>query len=421
MENPDPVKWHYLDETSTAVGPFERQDLHRLCVAGVITEDTLVSNTSNAEWIPYRISPAYRPDNPRFVPPPLPVATSPALQLIPVVCPNCGGNLRVPDRQLTTHCTYCGTDVAIHRNAPSDARLQNLPELAIAAEAAGNHLEAYRYFSGILEADPANAEAWLGKGIAAGWQSTLANARVQETAACFHKAFDLGLDAKQVARLTGEAARISKSFFDLALRHRARFRMNLRRYSTGTVDRLLDGLSDKSHNARLDAEFIQHGTSALTLVQTVWAIQPTSELARNGLEISDSLALTRERTVEQALLLPQSAKEPLLQEAKRYRELSKTFHAWGQANVPGWQTPTRACFIATAAAGDPYHPAVVSLRRFRDLHLRKTRIGLMLISTYYVVGPYAASVIGASDLLRALAYACLVRPAWKLSELADRP
>jgi Flp pilus assembly protein TadD len=56
----------------------------------------------------------------------------------------------------------------------------NLLVLAEAAMEAGNYEEAFGYYSRALEADPTNARAWIGKGIAAGGCSTLARPRVDE-------------------------------------------------------------------------------------------------------------------------------------------------------------------------------------------------------------------------------------------------
>nr|WP_162623748.1 CFI-box-CTERM domain-containing protein [Paracoccus saliphilus] len=49
-----------------------------------------------------------------------------------------------------------------------------------------------------------------------------------------------------------------------------------------------------------------------------------------------------------------------------------------------------SCFVATAAFGDRLHPDVVSLRAFRDLHLRRYTAGRWFIWFYWQVGPLMA-------------------------------
>nr|WP_242690351.1 calcium-binding protein [Paracoccus fontiphilus] len=51
-----------------------------------------------------------------------------------------------------------------------------------------------------------------------------------------------------------------------------------------------------------------------------------------------------------------------------------------------------ACFVATAAYGDPLHPDVVALRAFRDIHLVRFRLGRQFIRFYWKVGPKLAHV-----------------------------
>lgn len=65
-------------------------------------------------------------------------------------------------------------------------------DYAIAKEAldAGNNEKAENYCNKILERDPTAYEAWFMKGKAAGWQSTLANQRVNETINAFTNALE---------------------------------------------------------------------------------------------------------------------------------------------------------------------------------------------------------------------------------------
>lgn len=80
----------------------------------------------------------------------------------------------------------------------------NYLALAEAAEAAGNHEEAYQYFTKVLEAEPRNPRAWLGKGTAAGWGSDLRTDRLREAIAGMQKAVqgDPGLRSKAASALT---------------------------------------------------------------------------------------------------------------------------------------------------------------------------------------------------------------------------
>ena len=62
---------------------------------------------------------------------------------------------------------------------------------------------------------------------------------------------------------------------------------------------------------------------------------------------------------------------------------------------------SRACFIATAAYGDPDAPEVERLRRFRDRRLLTNRLGTLFVRVYYRVSPPFARLIARNPRLRA--------------------
>ena len=93
----------------------------------------------------------------------------------PANCPKCGGELQIPDDREFINCMYCGTTIKVREviNVRRVANIENLKELANLALGGGNYQEAYTYFSKVLEHDNNDIDAWYGKGIAAGWMSTL--------------------------------------------------------------------------------------------------------------------------------------------------------------------------------------------------------------------------------------------------------
>ncbi len=84
-------------------------------------------------------------------------------------------------------------------------KIKNYLEMANSAYEAGNKNEAESYCNRIIEIEPQNYEAWFMKGKAAGWQSTLANIRIEESVQCFSKAVDYAPEDK-VDEIKNEAA-----------------------------------------------------------------------------------------------------------------------------------------------------------------------------------------------------------------------
>ena len=111
-------------------------------------------------------------------------------------CPQCGGDLQLDSQMETGFCMHCGSKITV-QEAIRAVRIDNTQMVAtwmkmgdLAAES-GNNSEAYEYYTKVFEVQPENWWAIFKKGKAAGWQSTLANARVTETVICFAKAIEL--------------------------------------------------------------------------------------------------------------------------------------------------------------------------------------------------------------------------------------
>ena len=73
-------------------------------------------------------------------------------------------------------------------------RVANYYNMAESAYQSNNIKEAEQYCNKIIEIDPQNYKAWLLKGKAAGWLSTLGNIRLEETVNCFTKAIEYAPD-----------------------------------------------------------------------------------------------------------------------------------------------------------------------------------------------------------------------------------
>ena len=78
-----------------------------------------------------------------------------------------------------------------------EVKIENLFEPANSAFDAGDYQEAYDYFTEILAYDSENYEAYLGKGLSAGWLSTIAQNRIGEATRGFLKAISYSPEDKK--------------------------------------------------------------------------------------------------------------------------------------------------------------------------------------------------------------------------------
>lgn len=116
-----------------------------------------------------------------------------------LVCDVCGGKLSMGSGGIAV-CESCGMEHTKDRmqekiqeikgtvRIDNSHMVENYLNIARTAYDASNLTEAETYCNKIIEISPSNAEAWLIKGKAAGWQSTLANLRFSESIAAFSKA-----------------------------------------------------------------------------------------------------------------------------------------------------------------------------------------------------------------------------------------
>ncbi len=107
------------------------------------------------------------------------------------VCSNCG--MEYSTERLREKLSEGGATVAAPVAAPqadNSKMIENYLKMAENALSAGNNEEAESYCNKIIEIDVTNYRAWLIKGQAAGWQSTLRNPRLLESVSAFAKAIE---------------------------------------------------------------------------------------------------------------------------------------------------------------------------------------------------------------------------------------
>jgi hypothetical protein len=91
---------------------------------------------------------------------------------------------------------------------------------------AQNHEEAAGYYAKVLEVDPGHAEAWLGKGISAGWMSTLAHVRLTEMCAAIGRAVEVASDEARpqiMESAAEEAAMVAHAIWRVSWSHTCEF------------------------------------------------------------------------------------------------------------------------------------------------------------------------------------------------------
>lgn len=120
------------------------------------------------------------------------------------VCQSCGAKYSIEEAKkmmIEGNVDVSGSTVKVDNTG----NIENYLNIARNAYDADNKVEAEQYCNKILEIDNNHYAAWLLKGKAAGWQSTIAHLRIEEAINCFTKAVD-NAPEEQLETVKKEAA-----------------------------------------------------------------------------------------------------------------------------------------------------------------------------------------------------------------------
>ena len=320
-------------------------------------------------------------------------------------CPQCAGALQVPDDRDIVKCMYCGIDVVVRQAIQLvSGNTKNFVELAKAASAAGNYSEAYDYFTKTLELEPTNAEAWFGKGTAAGWLSTLVDFRFGEMLVAYENAVKFSKDesiAEMKAACANTLSAVATACYTMSFKH-AREYIALPNTWAEYLPRCRNIISlyEIAHSYSPDDRII---------------IENVIHLCKDnieGVKYNDPYDNNTSKTVFLSDQYENEIRNILTVYADKLKKLDPNYVP------PNPQKQSPGCFVITATMGNEGHPAVSLLRTFRDELLIKSGTGAAAVAWYYKYGPEIARRIENSFVARSVSYLFVVVPAVSVASIA---
>lgn len=303
------------------------------------------------------------------------------MNFIPCKCPQCGGDLQIPSDKDIVRCMYCTADIKVRDVISIQAsNPKNLEALANNAFEGGNYKEAEDYCNRILEIDPDNVEAWLKKGLSAGWRSNLARDNFSEMFASIDKGLSFCQnDADRAIHEMLYALHIFSlchEYFQLSLNHTLKFiSVHDAQYDHAERCRNIVLALERAHIFDPDIQEIPN------LIVDISSRQINVRLVSDDLKY-----FFRQKIVE----FTNEKTPPKLVE----------------------QSKAGGCFVITATMGDDRNIFVQNLRNFRDEVIVKSKIGNNFIEWYYEKGPKVASFISGSLFLRVVSFVFIVVPSF---------
>lgn len=365
------------------------------------------------------------------------------------VCQSCGTKYSVEEAKkmmIEGTVDVSGSTVKVDNSAS----IENYFKMAQSAYDSSNQKEAEYYCNKIIEIEPENYKAWLLKGKAAGWQSTLANIRIEESVNCFTKAVD-NAPEEDKERVKTEASKeiekLSTALMSLCCKNFARFASkdnaasilnNLQLtqlYSLVLLakcgvkaDGFKQDISTQINNAAMNAwnnniysdymgsdnypskyawqRYIEQGDYVLTLLQTAIDLCDDDDKSdvicyKNMIAVQDNLINSWSYTYSNGgwvkeYTLNDTAKtirtDKIMEWHKKIKEIDPSYE------IPQRPVPqSGGCYVATAVYGSYDCPQVWTLRRYRDYTLAETWYGRAFIRAYYAISPTLVKWFGHTE------------------------
>ncbi len=380
-----------------------------------------------------------------------------------IVCEMCSSNDLIKKDGVYV-CQNCGTKYSLEEakkllvegvvnvegtvKVDNTSSIENYLQMAENAYDSGNYKEAELYSNKVIEIDSKNYNAWRIKGESAGWQSTLANNRISETANCYINYINNapeGLNAKLIA--TTGFKELANATIGLACKHYHDYP------SSDTAGTLFDTYTNvlmacagfkyvpyddfvneigsriyesvvRTYNQVIKPEYKGDGhptkyewdkyvslsTGVIGLINAtidpkrVEMIPRYKEMITIQNEVVNSYSYRYEVTSGTGYYTKDYYLSP---EAKKTRiDKVMEWHQKIKDLDPSYQIPGRpsakssGCYIATSVYGSYDCPEVWVLRRFRDYSLSKTVWGRLFIKFYYATSPTLVKWFGDTNWFR---------------------
>ena len=381
-----------------------------------------------------------------------------------LVCEMCTSNDIVKQDGIYV-CQNCGTKYSVEeaRKMMSEgaividetSKIDNYYKLAESAKEAGNNEEAEEYCNKILEIDPEHYQAWHLKGRAVGWQSTLANLRIEESVQCFSKVIDCAPEdiATEIKEeIADEISDLSIALISLCCDNfeKRPTTSNANSISNGALKTQMYAIqlmakcgikptnfngkiASKINNAVCNAwpkinkdyqgddghpgeyQFKTFKTACFDCIALLKAaINIDNEIPKNNIQRYQNLIMITEAVIKscswektydagltywsQRWTLSDEAREANVNNIMEYhakiKELDPDYVIPERPSVRELTSQNGGCYVATCVYGSYDCPQVWTLRRFRDFTLAKSWYGRLFIRTYYKISPKLVKLFG---------------------------
>ena len=296
---------------------------------------------------------------------------------------------------------------------------ENTLILAKAAYEDNNFDSAYSYFQNILEENPSNGEAWINKGLSAGWLSEIGKSKLEELISSIRRGYQMD-GTKPKDFVANQIQKICSSYFEkisIFYKDKANEFEKIPMAKEGSV--LLHGTLRILKRAEAAKQVANERLSIIDALVFACELNPTADNLKYAIAEIDKFKLHSDDEV--GYLKPKAPAENKLSILLKKRDdvinLGKSIPNFIPSKI---QEKKEGCFIATAVYGDYDSPVVVELRQFRDVYLLPNKCGQIFIKYYYKISPFLAKIIRNNLIIRFICLYIFIIPCLLISRLFSK-
>lgn len=353
------------------------------------------------------------------------------MALVPAICTQCGAKIEVDDTHEAGVCKFCGTafitEKAINQYTTyitnnnnfaganinvMGANVENLIILAKNAQDIGNYEEAKDYYSRVLEAQPMNCDALLGKGVCALYSSKLGDIKSDELIGYVNKAIENKMkeqDASDkeinefIAKSAGELYDAAVTVYQAAQRHYSEY-WKLESSAPELWDRLgrvikiflfVIALTEDENVRKVENADLQYKESIKFVCFCCVEICKQRQYVSGIINPGQLLEAEQKTEIKPNQQLHQTYMDLYDNMYKKIKEVEPDYEP--EETINRNKEIQGGCYVATCVYGSYDCPEVWTLRRFRDYTLDETWHGRLFIKCYYAISPTIVKRFGNTD------------------------
>lgn len=296
--------------------------------------------------------------------------------------------------------------------------------LANTALESKNYIQAYEYFSKLLEIDTNNKTYWIGKAISAAHLSSLSQMKINETVVYIKSMLktltltdiekhDL---AKELIKLAEVKINEGLKFIDQEIEKE----FNNLQIPAGTLYEV-HKTRKLSIKLKVGGKYRSSLADIFDLIELACELHP---IKSNYEQIHKTMNVIFSHTKDNLNyfgVLNDGTEHNIRiskiwnNATRKIKELDPT-----ATTAESISKPSSGCFIATATTGDYNHPTVMQLRIFRDNTLENYNLGRKFIQFYYRNSPPIADYISQKNLLKKIIYFLFIKPLSIITKLITK-